>query len=181
MDFKELMNNPNFPAILTLTGTVFGAGISAVFGVIIPNYLRSKSEYRLFRRNKLELLYDDINNWFNTSFNVFVLNFYLVLDNKTDWNSYLDYINKSNLEKEKVFFKSEIIINLYFKELEIDFINLTKANQAIIKFINTEIKKNYEMSDDIHIFKPDFHTKVMEIIALAEKLKVHIKDIARRI
>ena len=141
MTFKELLNTPNSPAILGLTGVVFGAAISAVFGVIIPNYLRSKSEYRTLRRNKLESLYDDINNWFTTTFCLVVLNFYFVFDKKINWDGYLDLI--INSEKEKVFFKSEIIINLYFKELETDFINLTKANQGITKFINNEIKEPF--------------------------------------
>ena len=87
----------------------------------------------------------------------------------------------SNIEKEKVFFKSEIIINLYFKELETDFTNLTKANQSITKFINNGIKKAYLSGDDILIFKPDFHTRVLETTALAEKLKDHIKEIAQKI
>ena len=179
MTFEELLNNPNFPAIVGLTGAVFGAAISALFGVIIPNYLRSKSEYRALRKNKLEILYDDINNWFTTTFCMVALNFYLVFDKKIDWNGYLDLI--INSEKEKVFFKSEIIINLYFKELETDFTNLTKANQGITKFINNEIKKAYLSGNDILVFKSDFHAWVLETTALAEKLKDHIKEIAQKI
>ena len=171
------INNPLIPAIIALIGTMVGA----IFGGIIPHFLRVKTEYKSFRKNKLESLYDDLNNWFNTSYCLFVLNFYLVFDKKIDWNGYLDFINKSNIEKEKVFFKSEIIINLYFRELETDFKNLTKANQVIIKYINNDIKKTYLAGGDILAFKQDFHAKAMETTALAEKLKDHIKCIAQRI
>jgi gas vesicle protein len=175
----ESINNPLIPSIISLIATLVGAVIGAIFGVIIPNYLRTKSEYKSFRRGKLELLYDDINNWFINSYSNIVLNFYFVFDKKIDWNGYLDMINNSN--KEKVFFKSEIIISLYFKELESDFINLTKANQTITKYINNDIKKAYLAGNDILIFKSDFHEKSIETAALAEKLKNHIKDIAKRI
>jgi hypothetical protein len=181
MDITEIMNNPNFPSILTLISTVIGACIGAVLGVIIPNHLRSKSDDRLFRKNKLELLYDDINNWFNATFSVIVLNFYLVIDKKMDWNGYINLIKNTDFEKEKVFFKSEIIISLYFKELETDFINLTQANQGINKYISNDIRNAYFAGDDILIFKTNFHAKVTETIALAERLKNHIKEIAQKI
>jgi hypothetical protein len=169
-------NSPLIPAIFAIIGTILGA----VIGGVIPHFLREKSAYKTFRRNKLEELYDDINNWINYSFMI-PINFYLVFSKTIDWNGYLDKIIETEPGKSVKIFKSEIIINLYFKELVPDFNKLTKAYQNINGFINHEIKNAYLAGDEILIFKSEFDAKVKGITDLVEKLKEHIKTIAQKI
>lgn len=170
-------NNPLVPAIFAIIGTVLGA----VIGGVIPHFLREKSAYKLFRKNKLEELYNDISNWINYFFMIPIINFYLVFKKEIDWNGYLDKIIESEPDKNIKFFKFEIILNLYFKELLPDFNKLTEAFQNANKFINNEIKTAYLAGDEILVFKPKFDAKVKDITGLAEKLKENIKTVAQRI
>jgi len=165
--------------IPTLAGLV-GAIIGAVFGGIVPHYLREKSAYKNFRKNKLELLYKDITHWLNDGFSNLVINFHLVFIKEIDWNEYLDKIS-SETSSDFDYFQIEITINLYFCKLETDFNNITKAFQELNRFINNEIKEAYLASMDISIFKSDFDAKVKNIDFLAEKLKDHIKRMSKEI
>jgi hypothetical protein len=171
------LNSPLIPAIFAIIGTILGA----VIGGVIPHFLHEKFAYKSFRKNKLEELYDDINNWINYSFMIPIINFYLVFSKIIDWNGYLDKIIEAEPSKSVKVFKSEIILNLYFKELVPDFNKLTKAYQNINGFINNEIKNAYLAGDEILIFKSEFDAKVKDITGLEEKLKEHIKTIAQKI
>jgi len=165
------------PAVFAITGTILGA----IIGGIIPHIIHERSTYKLFCKNKLEELYDDINNWINFSFMIPIINFYLVFNKEIDWNGYLDKIIESKADKHVRVFKSEIIINLYFKKLIPDFNVLTGAFQDANKFINNEIKNVYLTGNEILVFKPEFDAKVKNITDLAEKLREHIRIIAQRI
>ena len=169
--------NPLIPAIFALGGTIIGALGSG----IIPNIIQNRAAYKSFRRQKLEELYEDLNRWINTAFGIHVLNFNLVLMKEKDWNWYLDQIIDSDIDKEIKFFKSEIIINLYFKELIADFIHVTEAIQDLNSTINKELKETYLAGRDMNIFKPVFDTKVNTMITLAGKFKDHIKNMAVKI
>jgi len=171
------INSPLIPAVFALIGTILGA----VFGGIIPHYLREKSANKSFLKNKLELLYSDINLWLNKGFCAFIVNFNLVFDKVIDWNKYLDIINDSNISKDVDFFKIEIIVHLYFKELKTDFSNLTLAFQDLNRYINNEIKKIYLSGNDISLLKDNYNAKVKNVTLLAEKLKDSIKNIAKKI
>jgi len=171
-----ISNSPLLPAIFAITGTVLGAVIG-----IIPHYFREKSADKAFRKNKLEELYYDINNWINFSFFIPIINFYLVFKKEIDWNGYLKIISESEPSKHTKFFKSEIILNLYFKELIPDFNKLTEAFQNTNRFINNEIKTVYLAGGEILVLKPEFDAKVKDITGLAENLKEKIKIVAQRI
>jgi len=171
-----ISNSSLLPAIFAITGTVLGAVIG-----IIPHYFREKSADKAFRKNKLEELYYDINNWINFSFSIPIINFYLVFKKVIDWNGYLDKLIESEPGKHTKFFKSEIILNLYFKELIPDFNKLTESFQNVNRFINNEIKTVYLAGGEILVFKPEFDAKVKDITGLAENLKEKIKTIAQRI
>ena len=79
------------------------------------------------------------------------------------------------------FFKSEIIVNLYFKELINDLNNLIESIHNISRFINNDIKKTYLSGTDILIHKTVFDDKVNKITTLAEALKNKIKVLSQRI
>jgi hypothetical protein len=159
-------------AIVAFLGTILGA----VVGGIIPHHLQEKSNFKLYRRQKLEELYVDISHWMNTSFWTCIINFYLVFDKTVDWNQYLDKI--INLEDDKGFdfFKSEITINFYFKNLLPNFNNLVKALRDINRFINNEIKSCYLAGKDIIIYKSSYDNKVKNIVGLMDKLKSSIQE-----
>jgi len=171
------INNPLIPTMTAIIGTILGA----VFGGIIPHYLHEKSIYKAFRKNKLEELYYDINNWINFSFSIPIINFYLVFNKEIDWNEYLDKIIESESVKHTKIFKSEIILNLYFKELIPDFNKLLEAFQNINNFIHNEIKTTYLAGCEILILKPEFDAKVKDITGLVERLKGKIRSVAQRI
>jgi len=170
-------NSPLVPAVFAIIGTVLGA----VIGGVIPYFLHEKAANKAFCKNKLEELYYDINNWINLSFSIQIINFYLVFKKEIDWNEYLEKIIESEPGKHTKFFKTEIILNLYFRELIPDFNKLTEAFQNVYKFINNEIKTAYSAGDEILIFKPEFDTKVKNFTGLAEKLKEKIKAVAQKI
>jgi len=169
-------NNPLIPAFFAIIGTVLGAIIG-----VIPQYIRERSTDKAFRKHKLEELYYDINNWINFSFSIPIINFYLVFKKEINWNEYLDKIIESEPGKNIKIFKSEIILNLYFKELIYDFNKLSKAFQNANEFIHNEIKTVYLSGNEIIILKPEFDAKVKDITGLAENLKEKIKTVAKRI
>jgi len=165
------------PAICTIIGVIIGG----LFSNIIPHFLKVRSDYKIFRKSKLEDLYNDLCNWSNTVFYILILNFYLVFRKEIDWNKYLDKTIESKASDKIQFFKSEIIVNLYFKELITDLNNLTESIHDISRFINNDIKKTYLSGADILIHKTVFDEKVNKITSLAEVLKNKIKDLSQRI
>jgi hypothetical protein len=165
--------NFSIPAITAIIGMIIGA--------FLPHKLQEKSAYKTFKRTKIEELYSDINNWYNHIYSAYILPFYLVLKNEMDWNAYLDNINSSKMNNENIFFQSEIIITLYFKEIEDDFSKLTKEIQSLSSFINLDIKKAYKAGKDIFLFKSEFNEKVVKLNELAENFKVKLKHLARTI
>jgi len=166
--------NPLIPAIFAVVGTIIGA----LIGGIVPNIMQNRTAYKSFRRSKLEELYDDLNRWINASFSFFIINFSFVLKKEIDWNKYLDLNSKADSNKETKFFKSEIIINLYFKELIQDFINLIESIREIRRIIDNEIKQTYLAGEEILTYLSDYNGKVNNMNALAEKLMSHIKTMA---
>ena len=171
------MNNPIVPAVIAVVGVIVGSFI----GGIIPHFLQKKSAYQALRRAKLEELYGNITLWINHCFSINIMSFTLVFKKQIDWNKYLDNINESSIADKNVFFKSEIIISLYFKELEADFIKLSKSFQDVTRLINIEIKKVYLADGDINIYKTNYDVLVKEIIILSDNLKNKIKRLAEKI
>ena len=167
--------------IITAIFTIIGVIIGGLFSNIIPHFLQVRSDNKIFRKSKLEDLYNDLCNWANTAFYILVLNFNLVFMKEIDWNEYLDITKKSNVSEKFQFFKSEIIVYLYFKELIIDFNNLKESIHDISRFINSDIRKTYNSGVDILIHKTVFDEKVNKITSLAEVLKNKIKDLSQRI
>jgi len=167
--------------IVTAICTIIGVIIGGLFSNIIPHFLKVRSDYKIFRKNKLEDLYNDLCNWSNTAFYMLILNFYLVFRKEIDWNEYLDKTIEAKVSDKIQFFKSEIIVNLYFQELITDLTNLTESIHDISRLINSDIKKTYLSGTDINIHKAVFDEKVNKITTLAEVLKNKIKDLSQRI
>jgi len=170
-------NSQIVPALCTIIGVIIGG----LFSNIIPHFLKVQSDYKIFRKSKLEDLYNDLCNWSNTAFYILILNFYLVFRKEIDWNEYQDKTIESNASDKIQFFKSEIIVNLYFQELITDLNNLTEAIHDISRFINSDIRKTYNSGVDILIHKTVFDEKVNKITSLAEVLKNKIKDLSQQI
>jgi len=163
---------------ILITGTLPLIGV--VIGILLTHNLSVKSTKKTFLQAKLEELYDDINKWINNYVGV-ILHFNLVFEKAIDWNKYHDYIIENTENKEIKFFKSEIIICLYYKELEYDFNNFTLSIQELTRYINNDIKTVYLSGQDINILRNEYNIKAKNIYKLAEILKTKIKDIARKI
>ena len=172
--------NPIYISLFTGGFTLLGIIIGAVFSNIIPHFLSVKAKYKEFRKAKLEELYNDITKWINKSVSN-IINFNLVFKKAIDWNKYLDNITEDGSNREINFFKSEIIICLYYKEFEDDFNKLTLSIQDLTRFINNDIKTVYLAGHDINILGSEYDIKVKNVVKLAEILKQNIKDIARKI
>ena len=170
-------NSQLVPAICTIIGVIIGG----LFSNIIPHFLKVRSDYKKFRKSKLEDLYNDLCNWSNTAICLLVWNFYLVLRKEIDWDEYLNIFNKSNADDKIQFFKSEIIVNLYFQELITDLNNLTESIRDIRRFIYSDIIKTYHSGADILIHKTVFDDKANKVNSLAEVLKNKIKVLSQRI
>jgi len=172
--------NPIYISLFTGGFTLLGIIIGAVFSNIIPHFLSVKAKYKEFRKAKLEELYNDITKWINKSVSN-IINFNLVFKKAIDRNKYLDNITEDGSNREINFFKSEIIICLYYKEFEDDFNKLTLSIQDLTRFINNDIKTVYLAGHDINILGSEYDIKVKNVVKLAEILKQNIKDIARKI
>ncbi len=64
--------------------------LSAFIGGILPNKIQSKTKEKKIKCKKLEELYINIENWYNTVFNYMCAELSLVFDGHIDWNEYLD-------------------------------------------------------------------------------------------
>jgi hypothetical protein len=172
------LGNPLLPAILALGGTVIGA-LGAIFGGIISHFLKVKSEYKIFRKNKLEELYSGIDKWINKGSLNFIF-FNSVFKKETDWNGYLDLINAGKIS-EINFPNYEIIINLYFKELIPYFNKSIEVFRDVRRYIDNDIKSTYLSGSDILIHKSVYDEKINAMIKYSNILKDQIHSIARKI
>ena len=157
--------NPIYISLFTGGFTLLGIIIGAVFSNIIPHFLSVKAKYKEFRKAKLEELYNDITKWINKSVSN-IINFNLVFKKAIDWNKYLDNITEDGSNREINFFKSEIIICLYYKEFEDDFNKLTLSVQDLTRFINNDIKTVYLAGHDINILGSEYDMKVKNVVKL---------------
>jgi hypothetical protein len=171
------LNSPLVPAIFTIIGVIIGG----LFSNIIPHFLQIRAEYKKFRKSKLEDLYNDLCNWLNTSSFLLIFNFKMVLKKEIDWNKYLDLINESDASEKIQFYKSEMIVNLYYKEFITDLNNLILLLRSLYHFINHDIKKTYLSGIDIRIHQAAYDEKVSVITTSIEQFKDKIKKLAQRI
>lgn len=140
----------------------------------LPNIISNKYNEKCLRRDKQECLYESITKWYNRFFGQ-VQYFILVLDNKIDWNQYLDYKLETN--KESNFLKNEIIVNIYFPKISKPLNELTTSMQSLYNFIEDEIKESYIKGRNISLYKEKVFEKLMVCNNLCEKLKNDIKNL----
>ena len=140
----------------------------------LPSIIANKYNEKCLRRNKQECLYESITKWYNRFFGQ-VQYFILVLDNKIDWNQYLDYILETS--KESNYLKNEIIVNIYFPKISKPLKELTTSMQSLRNFIEDEIKESYKKGRNISLYKEKVVEKLMVCNKLCEKLKNEIKNL----
>lgn len=151
--------------------------IPLVIGLVagfLPNIISNKYNEKCLRRNKQECLYESITKWYNRFFGQ-VQYFILVLDNKIDWNQYLDYILETS--KESNYLKNEIIVNIYFPKISKPLKELTTSMQSLHNFIEDEIKESYKKGRNISLYKENVVEKLIVCNKLCEKLKNDIKNL----
>lgn len=140
----------------------------------LPSIIANKYNEKCLRRNKQECLYESITKWYNRFFGQ-VQYFILVLDNKIDWNQYLDYILETS--KESNYLKNEIIVNIYFPKISKLLKELTTSMQSLHNFIEDEIKESYKKGRNISLYKEKVVEKLIVCNKLCEKLKNDIKNL----
>lgn len=151
--------------------------IPLVIGLVaglLPNIISNKYNEKCLRRDKQECLYESITKWYNRFFGQ-VQYFILVLDNKIDWNQYLDYIIETS--KESNYLKNEIIVNIYFPKISKPLEELITTMQSLHIFIEDEIKESYKKGRNISLYKKKVVEKLMVCNNLCEKLKNDIKNL----
>ena len=141
---------------------------------LLPNIISNKYNEKCLRRDKQEYLYESITKWYNQFFGQ-VQYFTLVLDNKIDWNQYLDYILETS--KESNYLKNEIIVNIYFPKISKPLKELTTSMQSLHNFIEDEIKESYKKGRNISLYKKKVVEKLIVCNKLCEKLKNDIKNL----
>jgi len=163
---------------LVLQSIVVGliAIISALVGGVLPQWIQNFENEKKLKREKLETLYIDIENWFNNAFNIFYLQFDLIFKGVIDWDGYSDIcIKQKPLGTHK---KSEMTICLYFNELDEEYKQLLKSVTDINKFINGEIRQAYIRGEDVNSFKALHQEKVDFSINNMKSLQDHIRNLA---
>ena len=141
---------------------------------LLPNIISNKYNEKCLRRDKQEHLYESITKWYNLFFGQ-VQYFILVLDNKIDWNQYLDYIIETS--KESNYLKNEIIVNIYFPKISKPLEELITTMQSLHNFIEDEIKESYKKGRNISLYKEKVVEKLIVCNKLCEKLKNDIKNL----
>lgn len=151
--------------------------ISALVGGILPQWIQRSENEKKLKRDKLETLYVDIENWFNNAFNIFFIQFNLVFKGAIGWDGYLDICNEQKpLGTHK---KSEMTIYIYFNDLEKDYKQLVDSVQDITSFIHVEIQQAYIRGENIESFKSLYLEKVDVTLNSFNGIKNHIRDLAK--
>lgn len=153
--------------------------ISALIGGIVPHSIHKKMESTTSKRLKLEELYINIENWYNMAFSILCIDFLLVLNGHIDWNAYLDRINSKKVQCEHV--KTEIILYLYFKNLERYFIDLQESVVEINRYIDEEMKTAYLAKKNFDILRGEYMKKIDKANQSFDKLKKMMQDIAKNL
>ncbi|WP_332446133.1 hypothetical protein [Sphaerochaeta sp.] len=151
--------------------------LSALIGGVMPQRIQRRSEERKLRREKLESLFIEIDDWFNNAFNLFCIQFDLVFEGAIDWNGYLDIINNQTYQGK--FQKAKMTIYLYFNELENEYNKLVQSVQDINALINGEIKQSYAQGANINSFRPRHQEKIKLSLELMDAIRNHIRTLAR--
>jgi hypothetical protein len=172
-----IMDQNLITAIAGLIGALIGS-VSALLGGVITHHLQEKSNTKLDRRKKIEEIYIYINQWINSAWGVF-MDFSLVFNKASTWDEYLDKIIALDNKKELSFYKIEITINLYFKELIPDYTNLVKAVQDLFRYINSEIKSSYLSGSNISVHRSVYNSKLETINKIIEILNCKIQKMAK--
>jgi uncharacterized protein Yka (UPF0111/DUF47 family) len=153
--------------------------VSAFIGGILPNRLQRKRDIATQKRQKLEELYTNIERWYITVFNMFCTEFRLVINKNIDWNGYLDRI--CAMEKEGDHVKSEIILFLYFPELEKEFVTLKNTVQEVNRFIDNDMKELYLSGISLLTKEKEYTKKVLEANKAFSELKSKMNNSAKEI
>lgn len=169
------MNNEAIQSIIVGVTAVS----SAVIGGIIPNWIQNRNKINEIKREKLEELYIEIENWYNSAFSTFSLYFSLVFRGEIDWNGYLDLVIEEDKKGDHK--KSTIILYLYFEELEKDFNRVKEAVIDVNSFIDRDIKQVYLSGEDIKPLRGKHYEKVVYANQSLDILKRHMQKIAKKL
>lgn len=161
-----------------IVGTVGLLG--AIIGGFFPNFIERKTREKIIKQSKLEEIYSEIEDWYNSAYKVMFIEFTLLIDGHINWNQYLDRII-NNKYPQGGLKKIYIIIYLYFSELEKDFKTLHNTILDLDKYIHQDMKEFYLHGRDLNLLR-SVHLKKTNIAnASMEKLKEHMHILAKKI
>ncbi len=138
--------------------------IVAFIAGYLPSYLNKKNETQKSKSEKLEFLYIEVSEWFNSSF--LGLSFFnLVLNKQMTPSQYDEWINKNTPNNN--YLKCEINLYLYFPNLENEYKEMIKSVQDAYTYTwsikNKQIITNEE--------RQKFDLFVLKTNSTFEKLK----------
>jgi hypothetical protein len=151
--------------------------VSALVGGILPQWIQSLANEKKLKREKLESLYIDIEDWFNNAFNLLYLQFNLVYEGAIGWDEYIEILTKQ--ESKGTFKKSEMTIYLYFNEMEDEYKQLRESIRDVSLLIEGEIKQSYIRGEDIRTFKGLHQKKIDSAIKNMDEVKNHLRKLAK--
>lgn len=124
--------------------------IVAFIAGYLPSYLNKKNDSKRKKSEKIESLYVDISEWFNSSF-IGLTAFNMVLRGEMTSNQYDEWFTK-NCAKGN-YLRSEISLYLYFPDIEKEYKDMIKAVQDAFSYTWSLKAKTYFNETEVKKFK----------------------------
>lgn len=168
---------------IQITTTIIAA-LSGVLGAVIGGTISYFSQASISKRERqdqarleffkrTEELYILFDQWEKKFANQFLF-LSLVMENKCDYNQYLDEIIADNEKREFNFARIPFLLHVYHRSLAADFKKIVKTRDLISKIHNAH-KQAYRNSDENHgVYLKTFQENT-------NKISAQIQDIQRKL
>lgn len=124
--------------------------IVAFIAGYLPSYLNKKNDSKKKKSEKIESLYVDVSEWFNSSF-LGLTAFNMVLRGEMTSNQYDEWFTK-NCAKGN-YLRSEISLYLYFPDIEKEYKDMIKAVQNAFSYTWTLKAKTHFTETDLKKYR----------------------------
>ena len=181
----DLLAKVQSEAWVGLLGVLIGASLS-ILGVWLTNrssvtQLRIQLEHEkkirdeTIRREKLEELYVLLGNWLSVIFGHY-LRLSLVMQNKIDYNEYLDQFIKSGKDSLVDYHRLEMIVDIYAHELKPSWEKILAARDELNK-VSAAHKRAYKTGNtDGERYLQPYTDAQLKIDELTESFKKEIAE-----
>ena len=151
--------SPDYIALISSTVTVIVTAIVTLLAVWLTNHLNFKhlerklnfesDEKKMFLiRQRAEELYELADKWL-LGLSIHHLNLYAVMQNKINYNEYLQLTIENGKSSDSNFGRLEMILHLYFPELITKYSEVVKVRDTI-NIIARDFKAFYESKNELN-------------------------------